>query len=51
MSGSTQHQVALVSVEDEGTIMALIDIEKDNVGMEELKEAFVQTQEVLVWVA
>jgi hypothetical protein len=31
--------------------MALLDVEKDNVGMEQLKEAFSQTQEVLMRVA
>jgi len=51
MSGSTEPQVALVSVDDQGTIMALIDIDKDNVGNEQLREAFVQTQEVLMRVA
>jgi len=40
-----------VSVEDQGTIMALIDIDKDNIGYEQLTEAFVQTQEVLMRVA
>jgi len=43
--------VALISVEDQGTIMALIDIDKDNVGSEQLREAFIQTQEVLMRVA
>ena len=43
--------MALVSVEDEDTIMALIDIDKDNVGNEQLREAFIQTQEVLMRVA
>jgi len=31
--------------------MALIDIDKDNIGYEQLTEAFVQTQELLMWVA
>jgi hypothetical protein len=32
MSGSTEPQAALVSIEDQGIIMALIDIDKDNIG-------------------
>jgi hypothetical protein len=43
--------VALVSIEDQGTIMALIDIDKDNVGYERLQVAFTQTSEVLMQVA
>jgi len=51
MSSSTEPRAALVSVEDQGTIMALIDIDKDNTGYEQLQEAFAQTQEVLIRVA
>jgi len=51
MSNSTEPRAALVSIEDQGTIMALIDIDKDNIGYEQLTEAFVQTQEVLMRVA
>jgi len=51
MSGSTEPQAALVCVEEQGTIMALIDIDKDNVRSEQLREAFIQTQEVLMRVA
>jgi hypothetical protein len=51
MSGSTEPQAALVSIEDHGTIMAHIDIDKDNVGHEQLREAFIPTQEVLLLVA
>jgi len=51
MSGSMEPRAALVSVEDQGTIMALINIDKDNVGSEQLREAFIQTQEVLMRVA
>ena len=40
-----------MSIEDQGTIMALIDIDKDNIGYEQLTEAFAQTQEVLMRVA
>ena len=51
MSNSTEPRAALVSIEDQGTIMALIDIDRDNVGYEQLTEAFAQTQEVLMQVA
>jgi hypothetical protein len=51
MSNSTEPRAALVSVEDQGTIMALIDIDKDSTGYEQLQEAFTQTQEVLMRVA
>jgi len=51
MSSSTEPRAALVSVEDQGTIMALIDVDKDNTGHEQLREAFAQTQEVLMRVA
>ena len=44
-------RAALVSVEVQGTTMALIDIDKDNTGYEQLKEAFAQTQEVPMRVA
>jgi hypothetical protein len=40
-----------VYIEDQGTIMALIDVDKDNVGNEDLREAYIQTQEILMWVA
>jgi len=51
MSSSTEPRAALVSIEDQGTIMALIDLDKDNIGYEQLTEAFAQTQEVLMRVA
>jgi len=51
MSNSTEPRAALVSIEDQGTIMALIDIDKDNIGYEQLTEAFVQMQEVLMRIA
>jgi hypothetical protein len=44
-------RAALVSIKDQGTIMALIDIDKDNIGNDQLREAFIQTQEVLMRVA
>jgi len=51
MSSSTEPRAALVSVEDQGIIMALIDVDKDNTGNEQLPKAFAQTQEVLMRVA
>jgi hypothetical protein len=51
MSGSTEPRAALESFEDQGTIMAHIDINKDTVGNEQLREAFVQTQEESMRVA
>jgi hypothetical protein len=51
MSGSTEPRAALVSVEDHGTIMALIDLDKDNIGRDQVREEFIQTQEVLMRVA
>jgi len=51
MSSSTEPRPALVSVEDQGTIMALIDIDKHNTGYEQLREVFAQTQEVLMRLA
>jgi hypothetical protein len=51
MSSSTEPRAALVSVEDQGTIMALIDVGGGNTRYEQLREAFAQTQEVLVQVA
>jgi hypothetical protein len=50
MSGPTEPRVALVSPEDQGSIMTLIDIQVDAIGYEELREAFTQTQEVLMGV-
>jgi hypothetical protein len=40
-----------VSVEDQGTIMALIELDKDNIGTDQLRDAFIQAQEVLMRVA
>jgi len=51
MSNSTEPRAALVSIEDQGTIMALIDVNKDNIRHEQLTEVFAQTQEVLMRVA
>jgi hypothetical protein len=51
MSRSTEPGVALVSTEDQGAIMALINIQADAIGHEELRVAFTQRQEVLMRVA
>jgi len=51
MSGSTEPRADLVSSEDQGTIIALIDIDKDNIGYEQMKEVLSQTHEVLMRVA
>jgi len=40
-----------VSVEDQGASMALVDIQRDTIGFEELNKAFAQTQKVLMRVA
>jgi hypothetical protein len=41
----------VVSVEDQGAIMAIIDLDKEKMGAEKIRDAFVQTQEVLMRVA
>jgi len=51
MSSSTEPRAALVSVEDQGTIMALINLNKANIGSEQMREALVQTPEILMQVA
>jgi len=51
MSGSTEPRAALVSIEDQGTNMAVLDLQRDAIEFEELKEAIGQTQEVLTRVA
>jgi len=48
MSGSTEPRAALVSVEDQDAIMALLDIQRDAMGFEDLTEAFAQTEQVLI---
>jgi hypothetical protein len=41
----------MLSVEDQGTIMALLDHDKDTIVNEQIQEAFVPTQKVLMRVA
>jgi hypothetical protein len=51
MPASTEPRAAQLSVEDQGAIMALLDIPRDAIKFEELNEAVAQTQEVLLRVA
>ena len=51
MSGSQEPRAALVSPEDQGTIMGLIDMQREAIGTDKLYKAFGQTQEVLVTMA
>jgi len=51
MSGSKEPRAALVSLEGQGTIVALINIQADAIGTEEMREALTTTQEVLRRVA
>jgi hypothetical protein len=51
MSGSEEPRAALVSIEDQVTIMALLDVQGDTIGFEELREAYTRTEEVLMRVA
>jgi hypothetical protein len=43
MSGLKEPRAALVSIEDQGTIMALIDLDKEHMGNDQIREAFIQT--------
>jgi hypothetical protein len=49
MSGSEESRPALVSVEDQGAILALQEGQGDAIGFEEPKEAYAQILEVLTW--
>jgi hypothetical protein len=51
MSESQEPRVALVSPEDQGTIMALLDLNHDGMGNEQTSEAFVQAQEAMTRIA
>jgi hypothetical protein len=51
MSGSEEPQAGLVSIEDQGTIMALLDVQGHALGFAQLTEACAQTREVLTRVA
>jgi len=48
MSESQEPRAALVSPEDQGTIMALLDLNRETMGTEATEDAFVQAQEVMV---
>jgi hypothetical protein len=51
MSGSEEPRSALVSVEDQGTIMALLDVQGDAIRFEGLREAYARTQDPLTRMA
>jgi hypothetical protein len=51
MSESQEPRAALVSPEDQGTIMALIDLNKEQMDLEATTDAFVQAQEVMMRIA
>jgi small-conductance mechanosensitive channel len=51
MSTSSEPRAALVSPEAEGTIMAIIDLDKEMMGSEDTTDAFVQAPEVLMRIA
>jgi hypothetical protein len=48
MSGTTEPRAALVSFEDQVTIMAFFFVQNDAVDIEEVMEAFVQSQQVVI---
>jgi hypothetical protein len=47
MSGSEELQSALVSVDNHSTIMELLDVQRDTIGFDELRDVDARTQEVL----
>ena len=51
MSSSQEPRAALVSPEDQGTIMALLDLDTETMGTEASTDALVQAQEVMVRIA
>jgi hypothetical protein len=51
MSESQEPRAALISPEDQGTIMALLDLNHDRMGSEQTSDAFVQAQEVITRIA
>jgi hypothetical protein len=51
MSASQEPRAALVSPEDQGTIMALIDLSQETMGTEATTDAFVQAQEEMMRIA
>ncbi|KAF8542574.1 hypothetical protein BDD12DRAFT_876111 [Trichophaea hybrida] len=46
MTGSNESRAALASTGDEGTIMAMTDLDKEKTGSEQVADASVQTQEM-----
>jgi hypothetical protein len=51
MSESQEPRAALVSPEDQGTIMALLDLNKETMDGEATTDAFIQAQEVMIRIA
>jgi hypothetical protein len=51
MSASQEPRAALVSPKDQGTIMALIDLNQEMLDAEATTDAFVQAQEVMMRIA
>jgi hypothetical protein len=51
MSTSSEPRAVLVSPEDQGTIMAIIDLNQETMGSEATTHTFVQAQEVLMRIA
>jgi hypothetical protein len=51
MSSSPDPRAALVSVDDQGTIMAIIGLDKEHMGNNQIRKTFIQTQEVWMRVA
>lgn len=50
MGGSTEPPVGLVSVDDQGPIMAILDIQRYTIGFEELNDGFAHTPAVVMGV-
>jgi hypothetical protein len=51
MSESQEPRAALVSPDDQGTIMAVIDLNQEMMGTEATTYAFIQAQEVMMRIA
>jgi len=51
MSASQEPRAALVSLEDQGTFMAIIDLNKETIGPKAITDAFIQAQEVMMRIA
>jgi hypothetical protein len=51
MAASQEPRAALVSPEDQGTIMALLDVNKETMDTKATIDAFVQAQELMIRIA